>query len=62
MLLIGLVLAPFSTLLAAVAASLSYGVTLLLLRPFGAEEWSRLSPLLPGRVRALAERALVARA
>jgi len=42
---------PIQPFLALLAAAVVYGLLLLLLRPLDAEEWTRLSPLLPGRFR-----------
>ncbi len=38
-------------LLALIISPLVYGMALLALRPFGTDEWARIAPLLPGRVR-----------
>ncbi len=51
-----LVLSPVQPLLALVAGAVAYVVVLAALRPLSAEEWERLAPLLPGRLRRLVVR------
>ncbi|MEO8612003.1 MAG: oligosaccharide flippase family protein [Chloroflexota bacterium] len=54
-LFIGWPIQPFIALVVAIGV---YGGLLLLLRPLDADEWARLAPLLPGRLKSLAPRTM----